>query len=124
MMAALSHIMRVTAESTVAETQVQVAVRPESNGAAVVIPIRLIDLQEDAFGREIGLIGVGFGNVDFRQNASFGGLLRIVKIEQAIGFELRMKGEGEKAFLILDPRFSIGNIHEQFWIPGGGIARK
>src|ERR1051326_3149752 len=124
MMAALAHVMGIVRVAAIAEAQIKVAVRSKNERAAVVVPVRLRHFQKNPFGREIGLVRIGLGKVDLAQNAAFGRLLTVVKIQQAIALELRVKGKGQQTFFILDVRPSGSEIEEGFGIFGAGVARE
>src|SRR6476469_5415345 len=97
MVTALSDIMRITALAAIAETEVNEAIRSENQRAAVIVPVRLRDLEQDSFCRQISLFGIRLGDMNLAQNAAFWGLLTVIEIEQTILLVLRVKCECEQS---------------------------
>src|SRR6185312_14724569 len=58
----LSGIVRVVAVAAVADAEVKIAIGPEQDRAAVVVPpiVRLLNLQQNAFAGGVGFVGIGF----------------------------------------------------------------
>ncbi len=121
-MAALSNIVRVTAQAAVAGAEVEVTVRPEKQSAAVMVPVRVGDLHQDAFSAEISFVRIGRGDPQFAEHFAFGALLSVIKVEQTIGLELRMKSEGEQALLVLHLRLSVANIQKRRHLVGLAVS--
>src|SRR5438270_8248720 len=122
MMTALADIVRIVSCAAIAQAQVKITVRSKQHRSAVMVPIRLGNLEDDPFRGKIGLIRIIFRNLNFTQHTALGALLRVVKITKSVGLELRMKSEGQQTLFILHPRFSIADIEKRFHSLGFAAA--
>ena len=97
--------VRVVAEPAVADADVQVAVGAEHDRAAVVVPVGLVDLEQDFLARGVGFVGVVLAHAEPGDRVEVRllgrGLDGVVDEELAVLFELRMERQAEEAFFVL-----------------------
>src|SRR5262249_3142112 len=98
----LAVIERIVCRAAIANRDVQVAVRPEADRAAVMVPEGLGDAEEFLLRRGIGLVRIVLSDAEAANDIRQGRLLARVEDEElAIFLVAWMEGEAEEPFFIL-----------------------
>ena len=108
MAASARDIADIVVGTAIAHAHIQKAIRPKGEASAVVIPVRLVDFQNDAFGGWIGggeicvsgfELAEAFRVIPFRRRV--GPKRRAIDdVEFPVGLELRMQRQPEKPALL------------------------
>ena len=109
----------ILAFTAVSVRDVQLAVRPEEDAAAVMIPKRPLNGHQLALGGGIYLAVVA--HLEFTDNTAQRFVRGIKDVQFAVGLELRMERHTEQAFLILHVRLAPGNIEEHLSLVALGV---
>jgi hypothetical protein len=92
----LRSIVRIAGEATIANGKVEIPVRTEEHGAAVVINVWIIDGEEHFRAFRIGDIRVVGGDAVLRQEVvTIRLVVTVVDKEAAVGFVIGMEGEAQ-----------------------------
>ncbi len=91
----------IVGRAAVAQGNIQVAVRAETDGAAVVVPERSLDAQQHLLGGGIGPVRIVLADPEARQHIGPRRFLQGVKDEEFAGlFVIGVKRQSQKAFLV------------------------
>src|SRR6185369_6323052 len=107
MSASARHVANIIESAAVADGPIKITVRAEHDASAIVIPIRLVDFQNDAFRRRVRRRGIASSRFEFTQAFGvipLGGRARpprrtIDGVEFMVGLELRMQRQTEQSAL-------------------------
>lgn len=85
--------------TAVAESDVEVAVGAEHDSTTVVVGVRLVDLENDVFGSEVGCVWIGGdGKPTYDRSARF--CCGVVNVEVAVFRVIGVEGQAEEPFLV------------------------
>ncbi len=114
-------VMRVVGLAAVARGDVKLAVRPEQNHAAVVVPIRLRELEQDALRLHVGPVRVRLGHGELADDTALGLLLRVVNVKLSVGRKLGMERHSQQPLLVFAPRLALADVKKHFALGLGRV---
>ena len=128
---ALAVAKRIIARAAVAQAEVKIPVGTKRQFAALVVAKRLRDLQQDAFGFQVGGIGIVGGHLEFTDDAAerevqrlqiLAGwiLLVVINVKQSVGLETGMERQAQQSALVLKIRMAVGDVEKGFRVAAVG----